>query len=430
MARWAVRSSTDTVLEPSCGEAAFLLAVGERLRALGAPGMLADQLHGVELHEPSVTQALALLGEEGMAATIANENFFDFQPPTNYAAVVGNPPYIRYQNFSGEAREKSREAALTQGVELTGLASSWASFVVQASRFLSPQGRLGLVLPAELMTVNYAAGVRRFLLERFASVRLVLFDKRIFPGVLEEVVLLLAEGTGPTDRFEVQHVRNLADLNANGRSASAWSPTDRGDKWLPALISQAAAEGYAQLTGGDEFSTLADWGDTSLGMVSGNNRYFTLTVADAQEHSLAEGDLLRISPPGSQHLRGMTFARAAWHEMAAHGARAYLFYPDQSANSLSVAARRYIDLGESQGVQNAYKCRKRRPWWRVPGRRVPDLFLTYMNHDTPRLCANEARVPHLNSVHGVTLQPEVRQEGMELLPVASLSEPFKTTGSG
>ncbi|MDP9479947.1 MAG: SAM-dependent methyltransferase [Actinomycetota bacterium] len=42
VADWAVRSSSDTVLEPSCGEAAFLLAAGERLRTLGAPGMLAD----------------------------------------------------------------------------------------------------------------------------------------------------------------------------------------------------------------------------------------------------------------------------------------------------------------------------------------------------------------------------------------------------
>ena len=66
MAEWAVRAATDTVLEPSCGEAAFLLAVGERLRKLGAPGILADQLHGVELHEPSAQHALALLGQEGM----------------------------------------------------------------------------------------------------------------------------------------------------------------------------------------------------------------------------------------------------------------------------------------------------------------------------------------------------------------------------
>lgn len=74
------------------------------------------------------------------------------------------------------------------------LASSWAAFTVHAALYLHPGGRMGLVLPAELLSVNYAAEVRRFLLESFERVELVLFTERVFPGVLEDVVLLLAEG--------------------------------------------------------------------------------------------------------------------------------------------------------------------------------------------------------------------------------------------
>ncbi len=300
-------------------------------------------------------------------------------------------------------------------------ASFAASAVKTQAKFLRPQGRMGLVLPAELMTVNYAAEVRRFLLERFARVRLVLFEERVFPGVLEEVVLLMAEGRGPTDHFELRQARSLADLGVAEPRTSTWSPTDLDGKWLPALIPAEAAERYKEVTGGGNFSTLLDWGDTSLGMVTGNNRYFTLTVEEAQELGLREQELLRISSPGSQHLRGLSFTDAAWREMADQGKRSLLFYPDPKPDSLSEAARRYVGLGESRGVHNAYKCRVRKPWWRVPGKRVPDLFLTYMNHDTPRLCGNEARVPHLNSVHGVTLRPDLRHLGTQLLPVASLN---------
>ena len=32
LAQWAIQSANDVVLEPSCGEASFLLAAGERLR--------------------------------------------------------------------------------------------------------------------------------------------------------------------------------------------------------------------------------------------------------------------------------------------------------------------------------------------------------------------------------------------------------------
>jgi adenine-specific DNA-methyltransferase len=38
VADWAVRTAGDKVLEPSCGEAAFLLAAGERLEILAGAG--------------------------------------------------------------------------------------------------------------------------------------------------------------------------------------------------------------------------------------------------------------------------------------------------------------------------------------------------------------------------------------------------------
>src|SRR6185312_10193847 len=141
-----------------------------------------------------------------------DRDLFDHADWPAFDAVIGNPPYIRYQQFIGEARAKGLRAALAQGVPLTGLASSWAAFTIHAAQFLKPEGRLGLVLPAELLTVNYAARVRRFLLNRFSSVRLILFEELIFPNVLEEVVLLLAEGNGGASKFEVYQVRNLEDL--------------------------------------------------------------------------------------------------------------------------------------------------------------------------------------------------------------------------
>jgi type I restriction-modification system DNA methylase subunit len=99
-------------------------------------------------------------------------DFFLVPPTGSYDAVIGNPPYVRYQDFAGEARARSREAALRAGVPLTRLASSWAAFTVHGALFLKPGGRLGLVLPAELLSVNYAAEVRRFLMQRFARIRL------------------------------------------------------------------------------------------------------------------------------------------------------------------------------------------------------------------------------------------------------------------
>lgn len=417
LSEWALRRASDTVLEPSCGEAAFLVSATRRLRALGASPDLRRQLVGIDVHDESVRCAERELQPLGTEADLQIGDFFDLEPERRFDAVIGNPPYVRYQSFAGSARAKACEAALAQGVRLTGLASSWAAFVVHASAFLKADGRLALVLPAELLSVTYAAPVRRFLMDRFATVRLVLFEQRVFPGVLEEVVLLLAEGTGPTDHCELCQAPNLQALNAPERRT--WRPADSEAKWTPALLTSEAAKLYSESVAGPAFDPLLGWGETNLGMVSGNNRYFALTASRATELRLAGQDLLRISPPGSAHLRGLTFAERAWEEMRDGGARVYLFDPPVEGPSLG--ALRYIKEGEARGIPAAYKCRVRSPWWKVPQVPMPDLFLTYMNHDTPRLVANRARVLYLNSVHGVVLREGRKRIGMDLLPIGSLN---------
>jgi hypothetical protein len=417
--RWALRSGSDSVLEPSCGEAAFLLAAGKRLRALASPhGGARPVLHGVEIHPASARQAANMLQEAGHDVQVEVADFFTLQPEPTFDAVVGNPPYVRYQDFSGDLRTRSREAALRAGISLTGLASSWAAFTVHSALFLRPGGRLGLVLPAELLSVNYAADVRRFLTERFRTVRLVLFTERVFPGVLEEIVLLLADGFNdkPNGRFEIYQARNLADLP--DAVVSLWNPPNEGGKWSPSLVPAEALAPFENLLAGDGFDNLQQWGETSLGIVTGNNKFFTLPPAQTALLKLDPGECLPISPPGSRHLRSTTLSSTAWHEMGQTGNATLLFRP---ADQPSEAARNYIRLGEREGVDTAYKCRVRSPWWRVPLVPPADLFLTYMNSQTTQLCTNRANVYHLNSVHGVYLREKVRRTGRDLLPLAALN---------
>lgn len=421
VADWAVRAAGDHVLEPSCGEAAFLLAAGERLDTLSrATGVPRGNLDGVELHESSAREAERLVRAAGHEVQVQVSDFFLVTPTGTYNAVVGNPPYVRYQDFSGTARSRSREAALRAGVPLTGLASSWAAFTVHAALFLKAGGRLGLVLPAELLTVNYAAEVRRFLMERFARVRLVLFTERVFPGVLEEVVLLLADGyeQGPADHCELHQVRTAEDLSTPAGVARLWKPQTADGKWTPSLMSTSALAAYIAVEAAGDFTTLHEWGETTLGMVTGNNRYFALSPARARELGLRSGELLALSPPGSSHLRGLTFTASAYGALGAGGSATLLFRPPGEP---SAAARAYIEAGERLDVDAAYKCQVRSPWWRVPLVKPADLLLTYMNADTPRLCTNRKAAYHLNSVHGVYLRPGLRQLGMDVLPLATLN---------
>lgn len=411
LARWAIRKPADRILKPSCGEAAFLSAAAQRLNEVAKCGRNWDeQLHGVDLHADSVAAAEEMLRGRGFSASLWVGDFFEVDLTEGYDAILGNPPFIRYQDFSGAARARSLEAALAQGVRLSGLASSWAAFVVKSAQHLAPGGRLALVLPAELLSVGYAAEVRRFLLRRFAKLKLITFEERVFPGVLEDVVLLLAEGEGGAESFELHQTKNAATLQEGAERWQNYSPAD-GAKWTPALLASKAFAAYEELAA-SACEGLTAWGRTYLGSVTGNNKFFSVSDDEAVRLGLLQSDLLRISPPGSRHLRGLTFSDASWVSSARDGARVHLFYPGDDP---SPAAQKYIDQGCKDGVAKAYKCRVRTPWWRVPLVETPDLFLTYMNHDRPRLITNDAKANILNSLYGVKLHTARRKLGMALL---------------
>jgi len=415
MAQWALEGQPARVLEPSCGDAQFLEAVH---RELGErQGQV--QLHGYELHAPTVAQAHERLSSQGINAQINQANFFDITGNADMDVVIGNPPYVRYQLHRGADRQRSRLAAKNAGVELNELASIWAAFVVHATSFLAAGGRMALVLPAELMFVNYAGVVRAMLLERFATVHLAVFEERLFADAQEEVVLLLAEGygQGPSDHFRLHQFRNAHDLAQLG-SGTRHIPQRAADRWTGSLVGLEAQGILASATAQGQFATLNSWGETSLGAVTGNNKWFTLNADKVQELGLEETEVIRISPPGSRHLRGLELDSHGWEHLRDQGAATYLFRP---AGAPSPAGEHLVASGELANVDQAYKCRVRSPWWRVPILSVPDLFMTYMNADTPRLTSNEAGVHHINSIHGVYLGADVRELGRELLPLASLN---------
>jgi len=277
-----------------------------------------------------------------------------------------------------------------------------------------------LVLPSELLHAKYAGPVRDFIRSRFSRVSIVTFEERPFPGVLTDIVLLLAEGDGPSPNLRTIPVRSATDLASLPALdvAAGWNFEMSSEKWSAALLPADGLRAYRTLVSEGPFNGLSEWGKPYLGAVSGNNRYFGLSAAEVSRLELPASDVLRVVPPGSRHLRGLEFSEAAYESAMQNGEKVFLFRPQ---TPMSDAATAYIDDGERAGVSTAYKCRVRSPWYQVPLVQAPDVFLTYMSHKAPRLVTNSAGVHILNSVHGVQLRSHVKAIGRELLPVAALN---------
>lgn len=419
IARWAIRRGDERVLEPSCGEAQFLIEAARHASDLDrAPSGRSITLVGCELHGETARAARRRALSEGVSCTVRVGDFLCEEPRAAFDAVIGNPPYVRFQKITADQREAIDAIARRSGVAVSALTSLWMPFVLHATTFLKPGGRLGMVLPAELLSVNYAASLRQFLLDSFSSVRLVTFEEAVFPEVQEEVVLLLADGwhCGSSAAIAWQQCADLEGLSSP--SLAMFSPLHAGARWSGLFATKDSLQALARLQEDGLFGSLEQWGRIALGGVTGKNSFFVLSASEKEQWGLLDSDVAPLCPPGSKHLRRLSYTAAAHRAACAEGRGVYLFRPSDRPSD---AALRYIERGEEQLVHTAYKCRVRSPWWRVPLPAIPDAFVTYMNAYGPSICANGAGVALLNSCHGLYFHGEIQQALRELLPIACLN---------
>lgn len=415
LVRWAVRSPSDTVLDPAFGGGVFLRAACKRLREIG--GNPSAQVFGVELDAAVYRRIAEKLQEDGVGtANLLASDFFAIGPdrlkPVN--AVVGNPPFIRYQRFSGDVRRRALARAAEQGLKLSQLSSSWLPFLVHGVQLLRPGGRLAMVIPFEIGHASYAVPVLRHLDRMFESVTFLTFREKLFPELSQDTLLLLAQGKGSRaagGQFYIRdlaHAGSLADIGAvdHGRVPAVRrldrERVARGDQRLVEyLLPRKARELYAAMRDTEQTTALGHLADVGIGYVTGANDFFHLDPEIAADLGIPN-QYLRACVRRSRALTGLRFTNADWNGSLGRGDAGYLLHLPKDSN-LPAAIAGYLADGERRGIHKTFKCRTRSPWYRVPHVYMPDAFLSYMSGGVPRLVANAAGVVAPNTLHVLRL---------------------------
>lgn len=419
LAEWALRTPQDTFLEPSAGDGAILAAGVARLLALGVGRhALPSLVQGVEVTPGEAEAArdrVECLAGAGTRSLVETGDFFAWAATEarRFSAVLGNPPFIRYQSFPEPAR--SRAMALMAGVGLrpNKLTNIWVPFVVAATEALQEGGRLALVIPAELLQVSYAAQLRAYLTERFQHVAVVTCNELFFPGAEQEVVLLLAEGclprrvAGNRCHIAVVEARTVAELVACDPAAVLARAEEKdirggdGEKWLKLFLTSAEIEFMRDVRRHPRVALLSRFARVDVGIVTGNNGFFVL-----RESELAARGLQGMTVPlvsRSAHLRGAVVGATEWRALAAGDERVNLLnLRETDRGRLPAAAAAYVRQGEADGVHLGYKCGIRKPWFQVPSLWNPDAFLFRQIHDFPRFVRNEVMATSTDTIHRVT----------------------------
>lgn len=445
MTRWAIRSSSDCVLDPAFGSGIFLLTAVGRLDQLGvASGMPFRQIAGVELsplvalmgltntllryptarprlrcgdflvpdreplavlEEPAAPyrvegQQLALPGMEVRAPLVFPEHF---------DAILCNPPYTRHHHLP-ESYKTTWTALMKQeyGIRLSRFSSLFAYFLVQAARMLAPTGRMAFITPAVVFEASYSQQVKAFIRQQLRLRAIITFDESlsVFEGVDTAACITLMEGPRAEQPAEDQstHIQIhkwpgvetvLRAIEQGDAVSEEWGTSQKAAltdleprrKWT--VIGQRNHR-----IGHDAFVPLSDVAHIMRGIATGANKFFVLSDDEVQKWSLNRA-YLRPVLTKTREAPGYVFGQADFDRLGREGKKRWLLYLTSPVMSGSPEAR-YVQHGETLSLHQRSLVKSRSLWYTMEQRDPAPIYFTYLSRKKSRFIYNQASVLALN----------------------------------
>ncbi len=179
------RLATRPVLEPSCGDGAFLTAVVTRLlasevrhagRIKWTDEVLDTAIRAADISKASIEAARVLVYEllknagcgderatELSHVWIVHTDFLLTDWPSKFDFVVGNPPYVRIEDLPKIVLSRYRELLPTT----TDRADIYIGFLEKGLRSLSKTGTLAFICANRFAKNKYGAALRRLIAQQY-----------------------------------------------------------------------------------------------------------------------------------------------------------------------------------------------------------------------------------------------------------------------
>lgn len=432
--KWAISKPSLKVLEPSCGDGNFIESAINRFIELGVPNnKLYGLIKGIELLDSEAEKSKYRASKFDLNSdTIINSDFFNYISNANgeahYDVVIGNPPFIRYQNFPEKHRAKAFEMMAAMGLKPNKLTNIWAPFLVISANTLNKNGKLGMVIPAELFQVKYAAETRVFLSNFFSRITIVTFKKLVFDDIQQEIVLLLCEKDVETNKgIRVVELNTLKELESIDISAIQELPVKflehDTEKWTKYFLDEEEIQLLRKIKSDKKIKFCNDIMEVDVGIVTGRNEFFMINKSTVAQWNLEPYIQKVVSR--SNHFKGIVFDDDSFQTNIEENIDCYLFLPPNKAfNDLPEVCKKYILHGEKQGFHSGYKCKIRKNWYITPSLWSPDAFALRQVGDYPKLIVNNTNASSTDTIHRVRFKTKLNKELVALSFLNSLSFAF------
>lgn len=171
-----LRRNEGRVLEPSCGDGAFFNEIPNCV------GIEIDSHHCPE-------------GAKNM-------DFFDYPISERFETIIGNPPYVRYQDIPKETKMKIKSNLFDERTNL------YLFFIEKCINHLTEHGELIFITPRDFLKATSSINLNKFIFENGTITDIIdLGDQKIFKGFSPNCVIFRFEkgdfsrATNVTKRF-------------------------------------------------------------------------------------------------------------------------------------------------------------------------------------------------------------------------------------
>lgn len=387
-----------SVLEPSFGDGRFLNEINN---------YRIENIVGVEI-DSKKSKDFANINKYNN--TIINKDFLEYclKSEKKFDLIIGNPPYINKKNLQ-EATKSYFDELLKLGDFPKKLNENlWVAFIIGSLKLLNKNGNIFFILPSEFLQVQYAEPLRNFLLKKFENIEIIEFEEKLFPEIEQNVCLMFLKSYNLTEsKNNLIRYKRYDCIDAMKIIYSNEISSDKlFSKWSNAILSENEVDLILKLS--LNLEPIKSYCESSPGIVTGANDYFI--VNNKQVNNLKiEKMCIPIVKKSSYIKNTLILTKKIFDEIAYKEEPFFLMnlnYVNEKEFSEELVD--YLNSGVQQGINNRYKCSKRKRWYDIPILRKGDLFFFKRFNRIPKFIVNE------HDIHATDISYNVRvNEGVD-----------------
>lgn len=252
-----------------------------------------------------------------------------------------------------------------------------------------------MVIPSEIVHVLHAQSLRTYLGTECSKVVIIDPQEIWFEGTLQGAVIIMAEKKmdyhEPTQGVAIESIRGFDflenDPNQLFNNAAGINGETVAGKWTKALFSPEELAFYNETCRHEAIHLFSQIATVDVGIVTGANKFFLIDDETVKHHNLH--DYVHPMFGRSEHCKGVIYNEAQHQSNRDSGNPTNFLLLEDELDAYPENIKHYIAQGEQEELHKRYKCRIRKPWYKVPSVYATAVGMLKRCHDAPRLISNQ-----------------------------------------